>query len=393
MINKAFKEYMEEINNPEKNYKKILSKEKGVVNMKMNTKKLVNIAAIFIAIVIVGVASTQIYAKIQWDIQFKEYQRRPVGEAKGTLEVAKDLGYAVAVDMDYITQDGISAKVESILLTDDCFNADIKFKFDEGKEVNSETFVYSYAVYDENNQIYQIFGRMHLGGKTQKYDKLTPFTYKELGVKYDKQDIYSAQLADSGGVGSVEANEAEKTITTQLTLRARDSFPRSKKLYIRVFDLGYMMLDSETRTAEDFQVSEAEWIFEIEVPDKFYERETLELKPEHEIPGIEFSKITITEAGLVLNFQSEAYLDLIAKGKDMKGNEFSEATKTMLNITDAEGKVYQDIGGGTTKDNGYKMTIDAGKNDLAKRLYINFKVDGKQYTEELVEKQREEKGW
>lgn len=386
MINKAFKEYMEEINNPEKNYKKILSKEKGVVNMKMNTKKLVNIAAIFIAIVIVGVASTQIYAKIQWDIQFKEYQRRPVGEAKGTLEVAKDLGYAEAVDMDYITQDGISAKVESILLTDDCFNADIKFKFDEDKEVNSETFVYSYAVYDENNQIYQIFGRMHLGGKTQKYDQLTPFIYKELGVKYNKHDIYAVQLADSGGIGSIEANEAEKTITTEITLRARDSFPRSKKLYIRVFDLGYTMFDSETRTAEDFQVSEAEWIFEIEVPDKFYERETLELKPEHEIPGIEFSKITITEAGLVLNFQSEAYLDLIAKGKDMKGNEFSEAAKTMLNITNAEGKVYQDIGGGTTKDNGYKMTIDAGKNDLAKRLYINFKVDGKQYTEELVKK-------
>lgn len=387
MINKAFKEYMEEINNPEKNYKKILSKEKGVVNMKMNTKKLVNIAAIFIAIVIVGVASTQIYAKIQWDIQFKEYQRRPVGEAKGTLEVAKDLGYAEAVDMDYITQDGISAKVESILLTDDCFNADIKFKFDEGKEVNSETFVYSYAVYDENNEIYQIFGRMHIGSdKAQKYDQLTPFIYKELGVKYNKHDIYTVQLADSGGIGSIEANEAEKTITTEITLRARDSFPRSKKLYIRVFDLGYTMFDSETRTAEDFQVSEAEWIFEIEVPDKFYERETLELKPEHEIPGIEFSKITITEAGLVLNFQSEAYLDLIAKGKDMKGNEFSEATKTMLNITDAEGKVYQDIGGGTTKDNGYKMTIDAGKNDLAKRLYINFKVDGKQYTEELVEK-------
>ena len=93
MINKAFKEYMEEVNNPEKNYKKILSKEKGVVNMKISIRKLVNIAAIFIAIVIVGAASTQIYAKIQWDIQFKEYQRRPVEEAKGTLETARELGY------------------------------------------------------------------------------------------------------------------------------------------------------------------------------------------------------------------------------------------------------------------------------------------------------------
>ncbi len=386
MINKALKEYMEEVNNAEKNYKKILSKEKGVVNMKINTRKLVNIAAIFVAIVIVGAASTQIYAKIQWDIEFKEYQRRPVGEAKGTLEVAKDTGYAEAVNMDYVTQDGISAKVESILLTDDCFNADIKFKFDESKEVNSETFVFSYAVYDENNQIYHINGRMHFGEEIEKYDKVTPFIYKELGVKYDKHDIYTVQLADSGGVGSIEAKEAEKTITTQITLRARDSFPRSKKLFIRVFDLGYMMFDQESKTAEDFPISDAEWNFEIEVPDKFYERETLELRPENAIPGIEFNKITITEAGLVLNFQSEAYLNLISKGRDMSGNEFLEATKAMLNITDAEGKVYQELGGGTTKENGYKMTIDAGKSDLVKKLYINFKVDGKQYTEALVEK-------
>ena len=61
----------------------------------------------------------------------------------------------------------------------------------------------------------------------------------------------------------------------------------------------------------------------------------------------------------------------------------------MLNITDAEGKVYQDIGGGTTKENGYKMTIDAGKSDLAKKLYVNFKLNGKQYTEKLIEKQKE----
>lgn len=388
MINKAFKEYMEEVNNPEKNYKKILSKEKGVVNMKINTRKLVNMVAILIAIVIVGAASTQIYAKIQWDIQFKEYQRRPVGEAKGTLEVAKDIGYAETVNMDYVTQDGISAKVESILLTDDCFHADLKFKFDESKEVNSETFTYGYVIYDENNQIYQIFGRMHIGssGKVEKYDKLTPFVYKELGVKYDKHDIYTVQLADSGGVGSIEAKEAEKTITTQITLRARDSFPKSRKLYIRVFDLGYTMFDKDAKIAEDFQISDAEWNFEIEVPDKFYERKTLELKPENEIPGIEFSKITITEAGLVLNFQSEAYLNLISNGKDMSGNEFSKATKEMLNITNAEGNVYQDLGGGTTKENGYKMTIDAGKSDLAKKLYVNFKVEGKQYREALVEK-------
>lgn len=387
MINKAFKEYMEEEYNQEKNYKKILSKEKGVVGMKNNVRKLLNIAAIFVAVVIVGVASTQIYAKIQWDIQFKEYQNRQVGEAKGTLQEARDSGYAEVMNMDYVTQDGISAKVDYILLTDDCFDANIKFKFDESKEVNSETFTYGYAVYDENHKIYQIFTRMHIGGEIEKYDKVTPFIYKELGIKYNQNDIYSLQLSDSSGLSGIEANEAERTITTNLTLRAKDSYPKSKKLYIRVFDLGYTMFDTETRIAEDFKISDAEWLFAIDVPEKFYERQTLELKPENEIPGIEFEKITLTEAGLVLNFQSKDYLNLISSGKDMSGDEFWNATKSSFSITDSEGKTYQELGGGTTdKENGFKMTVDAGKNDLAKKLYVNVNLNGKQYKEELIEK-------
>lgn len=387
MINKAFKEYMEEVNNQEKNYQKILSKEKGVVDMKRNRRKLLNIAAVLVAVVIIGTASTQIYAKIQWDIQFKEYQNRQVGEAKGTLQTAKESGYAETVDMDYVTQDGIHSKVESILLTDDCLDANIKFQFDESKEVNSETFSYSYAVYDENNNIYQIFGRMPIGSDVEKYDKITPFIYKELGVEYNKKDLYATPLADRSELSRIESNEEERTITTELTLRAKETFPKSKKLYIRVFDLGYFMIDTETNIAEDFKISDAEWIFEIEVPDKFYERQTLELKPTNEIPEIEFEKITLTEAGLVLNFQSEAYINLISAGKDMKSNEFLEATHNAFSITDGEGKTYQELGGGTTgKENGYKMTIDAGKSDLAKKLYVNVNLNGKQYQEELIEK-------
>lgn len=387
MINKAFKEYMEEVNNQEKNYQKILSREKGVVDMKRNRRKLLNIAAVLVAVVIIGTASTQIYAKIQWDIQFKEYQNRQVGETKGTLQTAKESGYAETVDMDYVTQDGIHSKVESILLTDDCLDANIKFQFDESKEVNSETFSYSYAVYDENNNIYQIFGRMPIRGEAEKYDKITPFIYKELGVEYNKKDLYATPLADRSELSKIEANEEERTITTDLTLRAKETFPKSKKLYIRVFDLGYFMIDTETNTAEDFKISDAEWIFEIEVPDKFYERQTLELKPTNEIPEIEFEKITLTEAGLVLNFQSEAYINLISAGKDMKSNEFLEATQNAFSITDGEGKTYQELGGGTTgKENGYKMTIDAGKSDLAKKLYVNVNLNGKQYQEELIEK-------
>ena len=64
MINNTFKEYLESKYSKEDNYKKILSKEKGVVSMK---RKILNIAAIFLVIVIAGVLSTNIYAKIMWN--------------------------------------------------------------------------------------------------------------------------------------------------------------------------------------------------------------------------------------------------------------------------------------------------------------------------------------
>ncbi len=396
MKNELYEKFAEEKFNKDSNYKAIFSKIKEGDTMKMKKcrkYKILNIAAIFMIIVIIASITPSIYAKIKWDIQFKEYQQnRQLGEAKGSLEDAKETGYAQVMDMNYVTQEGISAKVDSILMTDDCFDANISFKFDESIILDSQGFSFSYVVYDENNNIYQIFERMHMD-PNQKQDTLTPFIYRELGVDYNKKDIYAIQFADRGGFGNIEANEENRTITTNITLRAGDTFPRSRKIYIKLFDLGYTMFDLENSnkenneiTVEDFQISKAEWLFEIDVPEKFQESQTLELKLQDDIPGLEIEKITLTEAGMVLRYKSVEYNNLITAGKDMKGNEFSKARESMLSITDGEGRVFQDLGGGTTQNGGYKMILDAGKKDLSKKLYINFKSNGEQYTSELVVK-------
>lgn len=115
-------------------------------------------------------------------------------------------------------------------------------------------------------------------------------------------------------------------------------------------------------------------------------RETINLKLANEIPGLEVTNMTITETKLVLNFNSEEYINLISAGKDMPAGEFPNKCKEMLNITDGEGKVYQETGGGTTGNYGYKASFDATKKDLTKKLFINFKVGDTQYKSELVEK-------
>lgn len=382
------KSYLEEIHNMNKNYEKILQKMRGVMNMK---KKMLNIAAIFVVVLLVGATSSSLYAKIKWNIEFEEYQNRPVGEAKGNLDEVRESDYAEVLNMDYVTQDGVSIKVDSLLLTDDCFDANVSFQFAEDKKLNSQTFRYGFAVYDENKNIYGIFSRTRVNDKR---DNTTPFIYKELGIKYNKNDIFSIQLNDSAGFGPVEVNKEERKIITNLNIRAKDVFPQSKKIYIQIFDLGYDMYDMSSinekthtiDTKESFDITDAKWFFEINVPEKFYERNTTELKLDQEIPGFEIEKATISETGLVLIFKSQAYRDLITNGKDMIGKEFTDTMNAMFHITNGEGKVYQEISGGTRDEKSYKATFDAGMKDWEKKLFVNFMVDGKTYTSELIAK-------
>lgn len=377
MINNTFKEYLESKYSKEDNYKKILSKEKGVVSMK---RKILNIAAIFLVIVIAGVLSTNIYAKIMWNIQFKDYRELPIKEMKGTLDELKEEGYAEVLNMDYLEQDGIGIKINSILLTDDCLDIDITSKFDENIDVNSQTFSIGYTIYDENKNIYQIHSRMHIGEESSKFDNVTLFTYEELGIEYNKKDVYAVQLSNNGGVTLKEVNKEERTINMNITLRARDKFPQSKKLYIQIFDPGFSMteLENENGTtnminAEDFNLSSAKWLFEIDVPDKFYVRNTIELKPENEISGIEFEEITISETGMNLKFKSKQYDELISKGKDMEQKEFLEEVEKMLFVTDKAGNKFNELSVGSTEEKEvYKMNIDANIEDFNNGIYINY---------------------
>ena len=377
MINTTFKKYLESKYSKEDNYKKILSKEKGVVSMK---KRILNIAAIFLVIIIAGVLSTNIYAKIMWNIEFKDYRQLPSKEIKGTLDELKEEGYAEVLNIDYLEQDGIGIKINSILLTDDCLDIDITSKFDEDIDVNSQTFSIGYTIYDENKNIYQIHSRMHLGEKTSKFDNVTLFTYEELGVEYDKKDVYALQLANNGGVTLEEINEEERTINMNITLRAKDKFPQSKKLYIQIFDPGFSMIElgnengkTNMVNTEDFNLSNSKWLFEITVPEKFYDRNTIELKPESEISGIEFREITISETGMNLTFKSQAYDELIYKGKDMEHEKFLKEMEKMLFVSDKDGNKYNELNVGSSKEKEvYKINIDANIEDFNKGLYINY---------------------
>lgn len=291
--------------------------------------------------------------------------------------------------MDYLTQDNIGIKINSILLTDDCLDFDITFKFNEGINVDSKNFSFGYAVYDENKNIYNIQPRLF--SKNKENNKIS-FIYKELGLNYNAKSATAQQFSDTAIQQITGVSEANRTMDFNLTLRAKDKFPQSKTIYIKIFDLGYTMSDIKNENNEltinnfeDFNLSKAKWNFEIEVPVKFYERNTIKLMPKNEIPGISIENISISETGMSIRLKSEEYDNLIKKGKNMETNEFKDQISDILNITDLEGKTYKIISSRSTQEQyEYNLKVDVGLKDLNKKLYINYNNDGMQYKEELI---------
>ena len=232
---KLLKNYLNEKYSKENNYYEILQKVKGSGNMKK--RKILNIAAILLIVIMLGALTPSIYAKIQWNIEYQEYENRPINYGSATINEAIQ-EYEKNIQMDYIYKNDIGIKIDSLILTNDYFKINVNFKLPEDIELNTQTFRYGFAVYDENGNIYGIQERMLFKDEKVPYwEKL----YKELGTNYDKKDVFAVQLKDSSGMGVITSQKGNIIAYTEMT--SNKGFPKSKKLYIRIFDIGYDLME------------------------------------------------------------------------------------------------------------------------------------------------------
>lgn len=54
-------------------------------------------------------------------------------------------------------------------------------------------------------------------------------------------------------------------------MNAKDKYPQSKKIYIKIVDLGYFNASKEEngkREVENFNLSDAKWLFEFDIPEE-----------------------------------------------------------------------------------------------------------------------------
>lgn len=177
-----------------------------------------------------------------------------------------------------------------------------------------------------------------------------------------------------------------------IVLMSTNGFPQSKKLYIRIFDVGYSIDETnneESKSNESKYVclSDSEWQFEIDVPEKFYKRTTVELVPSKEVDGIVINKAELTETALIMKVNINNFVDFLMSGRDMETEEFNKSSGAAFYISDGDGNIYTASSIGTTQN---KDEISArfgiGKDALDKKIFLNVSLNDIQTRIELVQK-------
>ena len=372
MPNKYLKEYVESKNNKELNYNEILSKVKGGSVMNIFKIRFVKILATVGILLIVFVGIPNVYAYIKWNAEFTEFMEIPRQTSVGT-KVDDEL-----VEMNYIEKNGIKARVESLIASEDEVKIRLAFEFDNDIELNSKTFDYSYAVYDENNNIYAIYN----SSMNAKIDRLPELIYRELNVDYNKNDIYANQYATSTSMGNISANN--RKIVNEIRLKSLKGFPKSKKLYLRILNLGYSMINVEEKKIEEFNISKENWIFEVDIPERFYNSNSYDLKLKNEIEGVKLTKARITDTALTLTLEDKTIAEKLQNGHKMKSDEFAKMQEELIYIKDNTGNKIQMLEI-TSSENEIKVRFSVAKQYLDENmLYLNITKDGKTYKSELI---------
>ena len=382
-MNKAFKDYLYK---KDDDFEKVMEKS----NKKRFTRKtLLTRVAVFIIIFFLVAVTPSIYAQIKWNIEFKEYQRdRKVSDKISLIiDENKDDGSNYIVNSNPVDINGIKVNIDSIVVTDNNIAVIATFEFDDISNINSDTFTTGFAIYDENNTVYYLSPRMHLGEKNLNLGRMNKLIYDEIGATFDKKDVFSAQYTQSTSVGKekVEGNK----ITLRYQINSISGYPKFKTLNIKIFDLGFSMVDrveGEKPIVQNFDVSKDEWNFSIDMPERFLNRENTKLRLNNNIEGLTIDRFELAETGLVITGTLKDFGEYVEGGLNGTIENWSEFANRILYITDEEGNEYIGNEFGTyAKENGFYISFNnIGKDDLAKKLYLHACINYEDKVEEII---------
>ncbi len=254
---------------------------------------------------------------------FQFISKPEIGYVTSSLEEAVENGYIQNVDMDYMYFNNIGIKVNYIVMSD--YNLDILFdlKFSgELLENVSHIELGNLLIYDENNNL------LFCGYN----EKLAKKFFDSNNIKYQGSVLDKSY---ESGYMCEPIETSPLHIKYKYAIRSVKGFPNSKKLYIS-FDS--VSINNNSQANE-----KGKWAFELNLPEKFYNRISKEYVLCEPNDFIKLKQATVTDTLMQIT-----YIVLNKKAFFMD-----------YYITDSNGKRYNYniVGSGRTVQNGNEVII------------------------------------
>lgn len=371
----------------EKNYTIIMNR----INEKRKPYYIKTIAASVLFFIIAGLLGNGIYAKIQWNIQYKEYLNVDRGVTSLSVKESESSGNLVKIDDQYNYKNNIGLKIDNLFISDDELELDVFIDLSKIDNFRSDTLGFGYIIYDENNSIIGAYTRK--GWEYSKFHSLKKcFStnyfkkfMKEKNISYKEHDL--AKLMNYNSCSEKLIESTNKIVTQRILISSENrKIPKSQKIYIRIFDLGYAVSDSKTLDYEDFELCKnEEWNYDIIIPDKIYSRDNLFLMVENTTSKAKITTASVSESRLIIEFNGFESTEEYNKFIESNDND-----NFRLYLEDQNGNVInysQNIGGyAPNEELTYKCYFDLNKNNFIENYYTLHYCENDNEYEVIIKK-------
>ena len=371
----------------EKNYTIIMNR----INEKRKPYYIKTIAASVLFFIIAGLLGNGIYAKIQWNIQYKEYLNVDRGVTSLSVKESESSGNLVKIDDQHNYKNNIGLKIDNLFISDDELELDVFIDLSKIDNFRSDTLGFGYIIYDENNSIIGAYTRK--GWEYSKFHSLKKcFStnyfkkfMKEKNISYKEHDL--AKLMNYNSCSEKLIESTNKIVTQRILISSENrKIPKSQKIYIRIFDLGYAVSDSKTLDYEDFELCKnEEWNYDIIIPDKIYSRDNLFLMVENTTSKAKITTASVSESRLIIEFNGFESTEEYNKFVESNDND-----NFRLYLEDQNGNVInysQNIGGyAPNEELTYKCYFDLNKNNFIENYYTLHYCENDNEYEVIIKK-------
>ncbi len=235
---------------------------KNMKEVKKNVLKIASVACLILILVTGGVMAKDI----------GNFIKKLFGaNTSDGVDIAIDNGYVSEVKSEIYSSEGIEMNIDSIIMDD--FNFAINFNMTLDEKYNIDDFksldLYDLKIVDETGEIVFNSRGYHFDTEEEMREKGYEGAYSFLAEKIEERKL-KVSLSATG--------------STKL-------FPKSKHLTITFSKINTWEFNEKDERIEKFY--EGNWNFEVDVPQEFYERKTIEYKARScNEDTIDVSKIT-----------------------------------------------------------------------------------------------------